>query len=242
MERKRSNSISNSNEDINVILYITGGGWFTHTTATDVPFLTEWSDATDSLIIIPEYKLLPEHHYPVATNEVFDVYNALSSGQAGAQLGFNAKKIVITGESAGGNMAAATIVKLLMEGVVDLEYLLGEKMREKEEREGGGGSEGNESDDTEGGKKKQVVVRSKSPLFYDATQRGVRLPDGLLMSCPTLNLCLSMSPSRVMGSGDPVLPSGLIQMIAKEYIPESCGFKKSDPVVSPYHASDDVLR
>jgi len=228
--KQRANSFSNSNEDVNVILHVTGGGWFIHSTATDVSFLSEWSEITNSVIIIPEYKLLPEFHFPVAINEIFDVYVALSSGQAGSQLGFNAEKIVVSGESAGGNMAAALIVKLIHDGVVDLEDLI-EKKKEKE------GVLDEDVDDEE-----KVTTQSPPPRrqSFEKIER-VRLPDGLLMSCPVLNMCLSMSPSRVMGTGDPVLPSGLIQMVSKEYIPDSLGIEKSHPIASPYHASDEIL-
>ena len=33
-----------------VIFHITGGGWFIHTTATDLPYLSEWSANTNSII------------------------------------------------------------------------------------------------------------------------------------------------------------------------------------------------
>ena len=45
-----------------------------------------------------------------------------------------------------------------------------------------------------------------------------------------------------MGTGDPVLPSGLIQMISNQYVPEDSGVSKEDPLCSPYFAPDAVLR
>ena len=36
----------NNYEAKNVVFHITGGGWFIHTTATDVPYLSEWSAET----------------------------------------------------------------------------------------------------------------------------------------------------------------------------------------------------
>ena len=61
-----------------------------------------------------------------------------------------------------------------------------------------------------------------------------------MLSCPALNMCHSMSPSRIMGTGDPVLPSGLIQMISDQYVPQDCGIGKEHPLCSPYFASDEV--
>jgi len=48
----------------NVIFHLAGGGFFIHTTATDIPYLSEWSAMTDSIVVVPEYALLPEHHFP----------------------------------------------------------------------------------------------------------------------------------------------------------------------------------
>ena len=45
-----------------------------------------------------------------------------------------------------------------------------------------------------------------------------------------------------MGAGDPVLPSGVLQLIAEAYLPADGSVRPEDPCVSPYFASDDVLR
>jgi hypothetical protein len=37
-----------------VILHLTGGGFFAHTLASDLPFLMEWSAKTGSVVICPE--------------------------------------------------------------------------------------------------------------------------------------------------------------------------------------------
>jgi monoterpene epsilon-lactone hydrolase len=65
-------------------------------------------------VICPEYALLPEHTFPVALDQITDVYSSLVNGDAVSQLGFEVSKIVVTGESAGGNLAAALCVKLGM--------------------------------------------------------------------------------------------------------------------------------
>ena len=67
-----------------------------------------------------------------------------------------------------------------------------------------------------------------------------RLPDAIMLSCAALNLSLELTFSRVLGSEDPVLPSGLISAISDAYLPE--GINKQDPLASPFYASDLVLR
>jgi hypothetical protein len=39
-----------------VILHLTGGGFFAHTIASDLPFLMEWSSKTGSVVICPEVR------------------------------------------------------------------------------------------------------------------------------------------------------------------------------------------
>jgi acetyl esterase len=95
-----------------VIFHLTGGGFFAHIIATDLPFLLDWSGYTGAVVICPEYALLPQHTYPDALNEVTRIYEALVTGEASPLLGFEVNRIVVTGESAGGNLAAALCVKL----------------------------------------------------------------------------------------------------------------------------------
>mmetsp|Transcript_13960 Transcript_13960/g.25587 ORF Transcript_13960/g.25587 Transcript_13960/m.25587 type:complete len:840 (-) Transcript_13960:95-2614(-) len=256
-------------EEKDVIFHITGGGWFIHTTATDIPWLAEWSAVSDAVVVVPEYDLLPEHHYPRALNQCTSIYSALVSGEAATDLGFRTKKIAVTGESAGGNLAAAMIVKLCMENIVDKTEVnnLRDKQRSEEEEEKRALAkelleheekveklEDEEEKEAETEKVEATMKRtaSSSENFFrrlpsniskEARKVGVvTLPDCLMLSCPALNMCHSVSPSRIMGTGDPVLPSGLIQMISNEYVPDSSGVSKEDPYCSPYFAPDDVLR
>jgi acetyl esterase/lipase len=62
--------------------------------------------------ICPEYALLPKRTFPFALSQTTDVYSALVDGDAVIDLGFEVNRIVVTGESAGGNLAAALCVKL----------------------------------------------------------------------------------------------------------------------------------
>ena len=154
-------------------------------------------------MICPEYSLLPEHTFPVALDETIRVYRSLFDGRGASQLGFDVERIVVTGESTGGNLAAAMCVKLEM------------SLEHNRDSSPDGHLSGNEED-----------------------VDPVRLPDALLLSCPAVNLSLELSPSRVIGDKDPVLPSGLISAISDAYAPVS----KCDPLVSPLYASDECLR
>ena len=71
---------------------------------------------------------------------------------------------------------------------------------------------------------------------------GIVATIAIMLSCPALNLTLDLSPSRVVGQQDPVLPSGLISAISDAYAPPALGISKKDPLVSPFYAPDQVLR
>jgi acetyl esterase/lipase len=194
------------------------GGFFAHTIASDVPYLLDWSAATGAVVIVCEYALLPEFHFPVALQQITDVYSALVQGNAVSQLGFQVNRIVVTGESAGGNLAAALCVKIGMQ-LLDQQAKTPYDPKEEEHptRQTTLGSTNEESTST------------------DAT----RMPAAMMLSCAALNLSLELSHSRVIGTQDPVLPSGLISAISDAYLPN---ISKQDPLASPFFAPDSVLR
>ena len=205
-----------------VILHFTGGGFFAHTLASDVPFLLDWSGKTNAVVICPEYSLLPENIFPVALNQVTQVYSSLVNGESSDLLGMDVDRVIVTGESAGGNLAAALCVKLCTENLVAAEIasLCDEPLTETEASD----------------------LTGESSHEMDLPFRQLRLPDAIMLSCPALNLTLDLSPSRVVGQQDPVLPSGLISAISDAYAPPALGINKKDPLVSPLYAPDDVLR
>lgn len=188
-----------------VIFHLTGGGFFAHIIASDLPYLLDWSAKTGAVVICPEYALLPEHTFPYALNQAEQVYNALVTDEAVSTLGFETNRIVVTGESAGGNLAASLCVKIA--------------------------------------NSHQPPTENDSVLVALPEDKGgwIRMPDALMLSCPVLNLSLELSLSRVAGTNDPVLPSGLLTAISDAYLPPELGVSKREPLASPLFASDKTL-
>jgi len=86
------------------ILWFHGGGWTTGSLeAYDLPcrFICA---RTGCALIAVDYRLAPEHKFPAAIDDAVGVYRWLA-GQAVA-LGIDPARIVLAGDSAGGNIAA----------------------------------------------------------------------------------------------------------------------------------------
>ena len=207
----------------NVILHLTGGGFFAHTIAGDLPYLLDWSASSKAVIIVPEYSLAPRK-YPDAITEIIQIYSALRYGQATAILGFQPDRIIVSGESVGGNLATALCVSLIMNHN-DMGHCVQELTHEE--------SFEMVSDLEDSENEEQTRVNSSSSSYI-----GLDTPDALLLCCPALNLSLEPSPSRIHGAHDPVLPSALFSTISTSYLG---GCSPTDPVASPYFASDATI-
>mmetsp|Transcript_19062 Transcript_19062/g.41528 ORF Transcript_19062/g.41528 Transcript_19062/m.41528 type:complete len:945 (+) Transcript_19062:239-3073(+) len=217
----------------NLILHLTGGGFFAHTIATDLPYLLDWSASSKAVVVIPEYALFP-HKFPDAITEVAQIYRALRCGEQATLLGFQPDRIIVSGESVGGNLAAALCVSMISdyeEGqCVELTPRKSAEMV-------------NDLDDAsfygQNGETNIHAIPSGEFASESSRYMGLELPDALMLCCPALNLSLDPTPSRIDGADDPVLPSALITTISNSYLG---GSPMTNPVASPYFASDTILR
>jgi acetyl esterase/lipase len=89
-----------------VVLYLHGGGHIFGSIKSHRHFVSRLAVATKATAYHIDYRLAPEHPYPAAIEDALIAYRALlDSGIAPAD-------IVVGGESAGGNLAAALLLKL----------------------------------------------------------------------------------------------------------------------------------
>lgn len=98
-----------------VILDIPGGGFVAMDPRCNDDKLFAWAAKTALPIVSLDYRKAPEFPYPYALNECFDVYSTLISTR-GRCIGFSGQKIpriILTGDSAGGNLAVATALMIL---------------------------------------------------------------------------------------------------------------------------------
>jgi acetyl esterase/lipase len=94
--------LSNSAADRRtVLLYLHGGGWTTGSRRTHRGLAARLAASMGAIAIVPEYRLAPEHPYPAALEDVLAVYRALLED------GYDASRIVVAGDSAGGTLTLA---------------------------------------------------------------------------------------------------------------------------------------
>lgn len=90
------------------MLYCFGGGFIVGDPESDLPVagaLAEWCGVE---VVAPRYRLAPEHVAPAASDDCFAVWNALERGGG---------RLLIAGESAGGNLALLTAQRARDAGV-----------------------------------------------------------------------------------------------------------------------------
>ncbi|KAJ0298332.1 hypothetical protein COL516b_009985 [Colletotrichum fioriniae] len=98
-----------------IILDIPGGGFVAMDPRCNDDKLFAWASKTGMPVLSLDYKKAPEFPYPFALNECFDVYTTLvrSKGRCIGMSGRETPRIVLTGDSAGGNLATATTLMIV---------------------------------------------------------------------------------------------------------------------------------
>lgn len=111
-----------------LVIDIPGGGFVAMDPRTHDDKLFAWAGKTGLPVLSLDYRKAPEFPYPYALNECYDVYHTViaSRGRCVGLSGEVIPKIVLTGDSAGGNLAAATILMILESGSTETRRHQGE--------------------------------------------------------------------------------------------------------------------
>ncbi|MFJ4833725.1 alpha/beta hydrolase [Streptomyces sp. NPDC088747] len=88
-----------------VILYIHGGGWILGNAGTHDRLVRELSVGARAAVVFVEYDRSPEAKYPVAIEQAYATAQWITT--AGAVEGLDGSRLVVAGDSVGGNMTAA---------------------------------------------------------------------------------------------------------------------------------------
>ncbi len=94
-----------------IILYLHGGGFIAGSINSHRDLAARIAKASNAKLLIINYRLAPEHKFPVGLNDAFDTYKWLINKQ------ILPKNIVIAGDSAGGGLALSLLLLIKQKGL-----------------------------------------------------------------------------------------------------------------------------
>jgi epsilon-lactone hydrolase len=89
-----------------VVLYFHGGAFIFGSTTSHGELIARIAYATHARVLAPNYRLAPEHPFPAAIDDGVKAYEHL------LESGIDPKRIVVSGDSAGGGLAVALLLRL----------------------------------------------------------------------------------------------------------------------------------
>jgi len=95
------------NNPENIILYLHGGGYMEGSLTSHQDLAMRIGKASKARVLVIDYRLAPEDPFPVPLNDAVSAYEWLISTQEA-----HPEKIIISGDSAGGGLTLATLLKL----------------------------------------------------------------------------------------------------------------------------------
>jgi monoterpene epsilon-lactone hydrolase len=92
------------------LLYLHGGGWVSGSGGNYLPLAADISAAAKCAVLLPDYRLAPEHRFPAGLEDCVAAHDWLiANGPSGPG---PARATFIAGDSAGGNLTLATLLAL----------------------------------------------------------------------------------------------------------------------------------
>ena len=89
-----------------VMLYLHGGGYVAGKVETYANLVSRWAAQLGAEVWLPDYRLAPEHPYPAGLDDAQACYFAL------LERGVDPSRLVVAGDSAGGGLALALLLRL----------------------------------------------------------------------------------------------------------------------------------
>lgn len=92
-------------ENLPVIIYFQRGGWVYGSLDESETICRRLANATGSIVAAVEYRLSPEHKFPIPLEDCYDASKWIIENSS--TFSGDPNKVILCGESAGGNLAAA---------------------------------------------------------------------------------------------------------------------------------------
>ncbi|GAB0193813.1 arylacetamide deacetylase-like [Grus japonensis] len=102
------------------VVYFHGGGWCVGQAGMKgYDYLTrQTSQRLNAVVVSVNYRLAPQHHFPVQFEDVYSVTKFFLQSSVLSQYGVDPDRVCVAGDSAGGNLAAAVAQQLLEDSEV----------------------------------------------------------------------------------------------------------------------------
>lgn len=98
-----------------VLIAYHGGGFYFDFIPMAEAYYRHLANQTGWMVVAPDYRVAPEHPYPAAVNDCYDTFKWVL-GNIAAEQG-DTSRIVLWGDSAGGNLAAVVTQRARTEGL-----------------------------------------------------------------------------------------------------------------------------
>jgi len=102
------------------ILYFHGGGWILGDKETHDRLVREIAHGAQATVVFVDYERAPETRYPVAIEQAYAA--TVWVAKNGTSIGVDSARLVVAGESVGGNMAAAVTLLAHERGVPKIDF------------------------------------------------------------------------------------------------------------------------
>ncbi len=104
-----------TDESLPIVAYFHGGGWVIMGIETHDNICRRLANASGAVVVSIDYRLAPEHRFPAALDDCFAATEWLA--EHGADVGGDPTRLVVAGDSAGGNLAAAAALRARTDGL-----------------------------------------------------------------------------------------------------------------------------
>jgi len=92
-----------------LVVWLHGGGWYVGDIPTFDRVARSLANASGQKVLLVEYRLAPEHCFPQQVDDADATVRWARSEQGAAQLGIDPARVVVGGDSAGGQLAAVAV-------------------------------------------------------------------------------------------------------------------------------------
>lgn len=99
-------------QDAPIVVYLHGGGFRIASALAYRSYGSHLASVIGARVLLVDYRLAPENPFPAALDDAFAVWESLLAD------GFDAHRIVIAGDSAGGGLAASVALHALADGIL----------------------------------------------------------------------------------------------------------------------------